>query len=337
MPSWFTLSLCLVISFLYTGLEAGLLSLNRARLLSKMEAGDKSAIRLQGLLARPEQLLATVLIVTNFADVIVLIIIAQHLVKYFGTPWGYFMALVVLLPLYLLGVQLLSKTLFRRFPYRALAKCAGLLEATQFILKPVLALGAVFIRWLLPKKDGERPAYPMFVAYEEIRSFTDEGERAGALTSGEHRMIHRILDFRHSKVKALMRPFPNAFVLKEDATVEDVIAFVLEGRKTHKKKSNSNHELAECVPIVLPEKPPTVVALLSVFHLLLEKNKKRPLQELLRRKPVLVAPHMTAKHLMHRMRAEQTEFAAVLDHKKQPVGLVDFQTCAQSLFLGGRS
>ena len=50
---------CLLVSFLYSGIEAGLTSLNRARLRSRMHQGDRAAIRLGRLLAHPGRMLAT--------------------------------------------------------------------------------------------------------------------------------------------------------------------------------------------------------------------------------------------------------------------------------------
>ena len=54
--------ICLLISFLYSGIEAGLTSLNRARLRSRIHQGEPAAIRLGRLLAHTGRLLATVLL-----------------------------------------------------------------------------------------------------------------------------------------------------------------------------------------------------------------------------------------------------------------------------------
>ena len=47
--------LCLAVSFLYSGLEAGLLSVSRVRLRSRAQQGDRGAVRLQRLLKNPER------------------------------------------------------------------------------------------------------------------------------------------------------------------------------------------------------------------------------------------------------------------------------------------
>ena len=173
--------LCLLASFLYAGIEGGLLSLNRARLRSRAHQGEVGAVRLARLLARPGRLLATVLLVTNFADVAALVLITDAFVRSFGGR-GYAMAGALMLPVYLLGLQLLPKSLFRRFPYRALVTLAGLLEMTERVLGPALTAG----RWLLgrtllpPLPALDHGARGLFVAREEFKTLAAEGERTGS-------------------------------------------------------------------------------------------------------------------------------------------------------------
>ena len=62
---WIAILLCLLVSFVFSGIEAGILSVNRVRLAHREKAGDEAAIKLNKLLADPERLLVTVLLVTN--------------------------------------------------------------------------------------------------------------------------------------------------------------------------------------------------------------------------------------------------------------------------------
>ena len=84
LSSLFLFAVCLLVSFLYAGIEAGLLSLNRQRLRSRVHQGDRAAVRLNRLLAHPGRLLATVLLVTNFADVAALVLITNALFWRYG-------------------------------------------------------------------------------------------------------------------------------------------------------------------------------------------------------------------------------------------------------------
>ena len=114
--NWTAIALCLLVSFVFAGLEAGILSVNRVRLKHRVKLRDRAALRLE----TPARLLVTVLIVTNLMNITAIVLTTQGLVRHFGIG-GYFVSLVISLPVYLIGLELLPKSLFRRFPYRALA------------------------------------------------------------------------------------------------------------------------------------------------------------------------------------------------------------------------
>src|ERR1700721_2708986 len=60
---------CVALSFLFSGMETGVLALNRFRIRQRMRAGDRRAAVLHGFLENPENFLWTILVgntVVNF-------------------------------------------------------------------------------------------------------------------------------------------------------------------------------------------------------------------------------------------------------------------------------
>ena len=333
MTTAFAIGFCLLVSFLYSGVEAGLLTLSRVRLHGRVRAGDPAAARLDRLLAHPERLLATVLLVTNFADVAALVLVADALVRRCGAPQGYWLALAVLLPIYLIGVQLIPKSLFRRFPYRALAGLAGLLEITGMLLTPVLRLGAALAGLLTRRGRGASAAtrrVNVFVAREELKNFAAEGERTGALSRAERGMIHTVVDFRAVRACDVMIPLPEPVTAQAGLRVADVL--------THAEK----HAL-ECVPVLSPggqaaSRPGNIVALLDTFTLLLDRAPGRELTAAgyLRRPPVIVQPDAPAYQLIRRLRTVRSNFAAVVENGR-PVGMVRARDLVERLVRGAEA
>ncbi len=315
--------LCLLVSFLYAGIEGGLLSLNRARLRSRAHQGEPGAVRLARLLAHPGRLLATVLLVTNFADVAALVLITDAFVRASGVR-GYAIAGVLMLPVYLLGLQLLPKSLFRRFPYRALVTLAGLLELTERVLGPVLSAG----RWLLgrtllpPLPAMDRGTRSVFVAREEFKTLAAEGERTGALTPAEHGMVDNVIDFSALTADHLMdRPSPEGFHLLPTANrTGPRVADLLEFARTRG---------LDFVPVL--DAAGELTALLDVFALLLERDPQRDAGAYLRRPPLVVAPGDAALRVLRRLRAVRLNAAAVRDAQGRFVGVVRTATLLQRL------
>ncbi len=131
---------CWLISFLFAGIEAGLLALDPIRLRHRAKSGDRAAQRLQKMLERPERLLITVLLATNAADIIALIILTRELVLAFGM-FGYPLAILIALPVYLFFLGVLPKSLFRRFPLRAVVRLSGCWRWLQKFCGPFIGLG----------------------------------------------------------------------------------------------------------------------------------------------------------------------------------------------------
>src|SRR5258708_38662250 len=70
--NWLVLGLCLLLSFLLSGMEAGVFALNRLRVRRLARAGKPSAKLLQGFLENPERFLWTILVGNTLANFLIL-------------------------------------------------------------------------------------------------------------------------------------------------------------------------------------------------------------------------------------------------------------------------
>src|SRR5438552_18693326 len=114
----FIIFCCWVFSFFFNGVESGLLSIDPVRLRQNVKRRVPAALRLNRLLKHPQRLLATVLLVTNAADIIALLLLTSQLVRWYHYT-GFFFALVIALPVYLFVLSMLPKSLFRTPPLPA--------------------------------------------------------------------------------------------------------------------------------------------------------------------------------------------------------------------------
>lgn len=308
---------CLAVSFLYSGLEAGLVSVSRVRLRSRAEQGDRGAIRLQRLLRRPERLLATVLLVTNLADVAALVALTEAFVRRWG-HLGYVWAGLALLPVYLVGVQLLPKSLFRRFPYRALAALAPLLEATSRVLAPLLTAGSWLTRRHFPA-SGSR-LHGLFAAREEFKSLAAEGERVGALSAVERGLIHNVVDFSAMTARDFAKPLGATLPADAATRVTDLLSFA------------RDHGNLDLIPIV--DAAGKLTALVERDAILFDRDLQRPAASYLRRRPLTVTPADPAPRVLRRLRAARLTAAGVEDAEGKFLGAVLTRDLLQRLVRG---
>lgn len=291
-----------MISFLFSGIEAGLLSVNPVRLRNYVKQGNPSAMRLERLTKRPERLLITVLLVTNMADICGLLLLTKLLVSSRGFA-GYLWAIVIALPIYLFALSVLPKSLFRRFPFRALAALGGVLRATSIVLWPILEIGGLIERLFFPPRTsgGAR----LFVAREELKQIAVEGEREGALTSAERAMIHNVVDFRSVIASDVMTPIDKVLTIQPNTSVADVLQVSAKGG-------------VDRFPIISQGHP---IGIVNVFDILFDDVQRDSLAVYTRR-IVTANDNEPAYRIIQRLRAARLGMAAVLDPQRKLVGIV---------------
>src|SRR6266404_882072 len=211
---------CWLVSFLFAGIEAGLLSLDPVRLRYHVKRRNPAAIRLNHLLQTPERLFITVLLITNLTDILGLLLLTRRLVWAFGAK-GFVAAFLIALPIYLFILAVLPKALFRRFPFRALLPLARLLDFVSAILSPALEVGAWVGQLILPGRKQERVR--LFAAREELKQITTQSEREGALTATERAMIHNVVDFRGVRACDVMLPLPGVVAVEPRASIQEAL------------------------------------------------------------------------------------------------------------------
>src|SRR5213080_4371252 len=256
MRDFFIIVGCWAISFLFNGIEAGLTSIDPVRLRHHVKLNRPAAVRLDRLLKTPERLLVTVLLITNLADILALLVMTRFLVSRFAAT-GFFLAVLVALPVYLFVLSVLPKSLFRRFPFRALSLLARLLEIVMTALWPIVATGKLIGRLFLP---AQKKRARLFAAREELKQITTQSEREGSLTATERAMIHNVVDFRTVTARDVMMPLPKVTSLEPNTSVDEAL-----------KRSNACG--FDRLPVITRDGQP--IGLVNALDILLDKDGAR--------------------------------------------------------------
>jgi putative hemolysin len=301
---------CWVLSFFFNGIESGLLSIDPIRLRQNVKRHVLAAVRLDRLLQRPERLLVTVLLCTNAADIVGMLLLTRELVQAFGSL-GFLYTMLIALPVYLFLLGVLPKALFRRFPFRALARLAGVLEFLTALLSPLLGLGAWIGSFLMPRAEKGR----LFAAREELKQITAQSEREGALTSTERAMIHNVVDFRGVKVRDVMVPAEKVVAMKTDTPIDEAVR-------------RSAAAGVDRLPVLGDDGQPR--GLVNVLDVLLDKNDNRGLAHYIRR-IVMATDQEPAYRIVQRLRAARLGLAAVLDREEKFCGIVTIEDLVRRL------
>ena len=248
--------------------------------------------------------MVTALVITSLLNIVALVLLVNALVSYFSWA-GYFLTLVLALPVFLLVAELLPQAIFRRVAYKQLASLAVPLDIVAKILTPAIYVGSIIAKSFLRLK---RPR-EIFAAREDLKYITSEIERMGMLSSIERQMIHNVVDFRSVKVRDVMVPIENAMTIRPETTVEQLIDL-------------SRHSPFDRYPVVNPRGK--IIGMVNVFDLIVD----RPLISTVRayiRRIVTVRRDDQASVVLSRLRASPSNLAAVVDDQGNTVGIVSVE------------
>src|SRR5688572_16308671 len=130
---------CLAISFLLSGMEAGVLALSRIRIRQQMRAGNRRAGTLHSYLEHPESFLWTILVgntLSNFTALSIVAIVLHH--QFASRPVVLFVTFFAGVLLFYTLFELLPKILFRLYPNRLCMLLSAPFRVIHLLVRPLV-------------------------------------------------------------------------------------------------------------------------------------------------------------------------------------------------------
>jgi len=317
---WVGWTLCLAMSFVLSGMEAGVFALNRVRLRQQARSGQRTAIRLMRFLRKPEQFLWTLFIgntlVNFFILAWVLMVLDAHLAKWPFALWAAFA--VVVFDFYTL-FDLLPKTLFRLAPNRFCTFFAGPVRWVHIGLRPLVK----WMEWGAELLAGWRQettlSGELFGNREELRVILQESARG--FTSDERLLINRVMDLHSVTARQLMKPMQLAVTVNMDTALSDVLGLA---RKTG---------LSRFPAWDVQDNRRTIVGMLDLEGVIY-RDDLEPNASIARFvKPALfVDENLPVEKALRRLRRTGQQLAIVVGRNQRELGLLAMQDVLKRIF-----
>ncbi|MFY8215868.1 MAG: CNNM domain-containing protein [Chthoniobacterales bacterium] len=312
---WLGLLACVVISFTFSGIEAGVLSVNRVRLRHNARRGEVAAVQLDALLGRIERLMITVVLVNNAANILGIALLYYYFTGLYG-PWGAWLALAVALPVFVVMLEFLPRVIFRRFPYRTLVVFARILTIAHWICAPAVGVGAFFLKPFLDRYRENRDK--RLVRLEDLRRITADSANRGQISTHAKDLVHSVVEFRHVNVSDIFTPFGEGTTVHPETSIPEILQ---RARETGTDRFPIINADGQCGGVV------------RVFDLLRDDVKTGRAQSYARR--VLSFPlDMPAMEVLRKLRAARFSLGLVNDSHGVPVGLVSSESLVRRLLTG---
>jgi len=227
LPTFFALLLCLLLSFLLSGMEAGVFALNRLRVRRLARTGNAQAQILHGFLEQPEKFLWTILVGNTLVNFLILGWVIAQLHGHFPGRLALVVPLfAVVVFLFYAFFDLLPKMLFRSYPNRLCLSAAKVFRLVSMALSPLVfvveGVSLTVLRWTGARVFTGR----LFGNREEMRAVM--AEAAQALTSEEHAMVNRVLDLQHFTVAQITVPMGKTVSVASSSPLREALALARE-------------------------------------------------------------------------------------------------------------
>ena len=300
--------------------ESSFISVNKIRIRSLMDSGDKRAKAVQNILDNHDRLFSAVILSGNLFTILATSIGTAMMIRMLGPEMGIVAATILLTFLTVVFGELTPKTFAVTHSERL----------SLFLARPV----SIYIKFISPliwvfhnasmvilKTLGvkERPASP-FVTEEEIKAMINIGEEEGEIEEEEKEMLHRVFEFGDTEVSEAMVPRTEMVAISKDSSVVDAMKLVAEkGYSRYPVIGENIDEINGVLYIkdLLITMSQTEIGNLSVSNFM--------------RDPFYVPENKMVSELLDDMRKSKVHIAVVLDEYGGTAGLVTLEDIMEEI------
>ena len=314
------LAFCLTLSFVLSGMEAGVFALSRLRIRRLMRSGRSSARVLHAFLEQPEKFLWTILVGNTLFNFAVLGWIVLMLHPTFSESRILFaLVFAVIVFLFYALFDLLPKMLFRSYPNRLCMAFAKPFKVVHLGLRPFVILveksSAVLLKW----SDAKAFTGRLFGNREELRQFMQDSSQN--LTSEERTMISRVLDLQTLTVRHIATPLSKVVMAGASTPIGDALAVARE------------RNLARIPVWQERDGQRRVIGLVALHALLYQSNLdlSRPVADYLR-PASYVEEDMRLEVALRRLQRAGQRLAVVVDPAGKETGVVSLEDILKVVF-----
>jgi len=201
-----------VVSFLFSGLEAAWVALDRVRLRHRADAGNKRAQHMLAWDAVAPQADLVMMWTSRLAASAAFVFLASELQQKGAPPW---IAPVAFALVYALLVQLLARQVFRRLPFKVLSRSWYLVTLAGSFWSLLARPAAVLLRRIKEEPLSRRPAG------EELLAVAADAPGISLL---ELTMLRSVLDFRRLTAGGLALPVERFSRADADETLGELLS-----------------------------------------------------------------------------------------------------------------
>ena len=228
---WGFLVLLLLLSAFFSSAETAFITVNRIRLRTLMNEGNKRAARVIKLLDQRSKLLSAVLIANNIINISASAIATSLAIKIWGSTSVGVMTGVLTLLILVFG-EITPKNLATFYSEKISLYYASIIWVVIKALTPIIFIINKLSDGIMHLFRIDVSAIHSAMTENELRTIVDVSHEDGVIEKEERQMIYNVFDFGDSLAKDIMIPRVDMSSVSVDATWEEVRTVFLEEKYT---------------------------------------------------------------------------------------------------------
>lgn len=306
---------CLCGSAFFSGIETGIISIDRLRLMHRARNGSAAARIIEGFLRQSDRLLGTTLVGNNIVNNVIATLAAVLAQARWGREGQAVAAVGVAIAVLVFG-EYLPKAWFSSRPLDRCLPFARALRVIEIVLKPLAAFVMKVTQWTLPARSGAKRT--PFVTREHLHLLTRDSEAGGQISTFERLMIGRVLDLQVKTAAEIMTPLGKVACIRAPATLADAVACVR--NRGHMKLPVFSEEGSRCIGVLYTQ---------EVLPNLLESGTEPVTRHM--KPPFFIADHVRADDVLPLLRRNRQHLALIRGADGQVLGIVTVENILKIL------
>lgn len=310
------LVILLLLSSFFSSAETALTTVNKIRMRTLSEDGNKKADRVLRVTEDSGKMLSAILIGNNIVNLSASSLATSIAIRYIGSA-GAGIATGILTFLILIFGEVSPKTMATIYADKLSLKYSGIIEVLMKIMTPLIFVINHLSMAFLFLLRVDLKAVNNTMTQEEIRTLVDVGQESGVIENEERDIIHNIFDFGDSEAKEIMVPRIDMSFVPVDASYQDIIELFREDKFTR-------------LP-VYDEQNDHVIGIINVKDLLLEKDDENFSLCKILRDPYFTYAHKNLSDLFLEMRKNSISMAIVLNEYGTTAGIITMEDLLEKI------
>ena len=308
----------LMLSAFFSSAETALTTVNKMRVRTLAEGGDKRAAMVAAVIEDPAKMLSTILIGNNIVNLSASSLMTTLTLRVFGNA-AVGVATGVLTLLILVFGEITPKTMSTLYAEKISFAYAGAIHVLMVVLTPVifivnkLSMGVLFLLRVDPNKKQDP------ITEDELRTIVEVSHEEGVIESEEKKMINNVFDFGDAVAKDVMVPRIDMVMVDVNATFDELMELFQNERFTR-------------IP-VYEENTDNVIGIVNMKDFILfdhEKEKNFSIRDYLRQ-PLYTYEYKKTAELMLEMRKTFNNIVIVLDEYGATAGLITLEDMLEEI------